>query len=221
MQVRSLLRRFFAPHLHVARFGRDLVVLDLLSGQYELLAGAAIGVSMAADRRSITIGDPSAAAALDELQLFAEAMTPAPRTTPPLPTRSAVLASPEPLSTWRSLWIAGGWLYALRHFHGQDFKHLMTMATRRGASRHACSMDRVLSAAAAFDHLSPWIPFQGDCLYRCFVLLHLMGKDAAEVDWVFGVRTWPFLAHCWLQAGDVALTDFAEKLVVFSPIYTA
>ena len=36
--------------------------------------------------------------------------------------------------------------------------------------------------------------------------------------WVFGVRTWPFQAHCWLQVEDIALDDEAERLCAFAPI---
>lgn len=45
--------------------------------------------------------------------------------------------------------------------------------------------------------------------------LHRLGLDA---DWVIGVRTWPFMAHCWLQVGAVALDDDVERLIPYTPI---
>ena len=36
--------------------------------------------------------------------------------------------------------------------------------------------------------------------------------------WVFGVRTWPFSAHCWLQIGDAVLDDDPERVGIYPPI---
>jgi hypothetical protein len=45
--------------------------------------------------------------------------------------------------------------------------------------------------------------------------LRILGFDA---DWIIGVRTWPFMAHCWLQVGAVALDDDVERLAAYTPI---
>ena len=57
---------------------------------------------------------------------------------------------------------------------------------------------------------------------RCYVafdvavrVLRARGFDAL---WVFGVRTWPFSAHCWLQVGLTALDDDLERLAAYTPI---
>jgi hypothetical protein len=52
------------------------------------------------------------------------------------------------------------------------------------------------------------------------MLLRVLRRQGYAPRWVFAVRTWPFAAHCWLQAGDTALTDFADTLQPFTPIMT-
>ena len=46
-------------------------------------------------------------------------------------------------------------------------------------------------------------------------MLRRAGQNAA---WVFGVRTWPFSAHCWLQIGDAVLDDDPERVSRYTPI---
>ena len=106
-------------------------------------------------------------------------------------------------------------------YHGRAFSHLLRHARRRDQRPFCSDLNDIGRQAAVFDRLSIWLPFQGDCLYRCFLLLRLLGSQAREVDWVFGVRTWPFYAHCWLQHGDTCLTDFPDRLESFVPIMTA
>lgn len=73
----------------------------------------------------------------------------------------------------------------------------------------------LLSDLAIYRRLVPWLPIDGACLFRSEMLrayLRALGHDAT---WTFGVRTWPFRAHCWLQVEDVALDDEAERLAAF------
>lgn len=76
----------------------------------------------------------------------------------------------------------------------------------------------LLADLDAFRTLSPWLPFDGVCLYRSGLLRRYLAALGHQVDWVFGVRTWPFAAHCWLQVEDLALDDEAERLVAYHPI---
>jgi hypothetical protein len=78
--------------------------------------------------------------------------------------------------------------------------------------------EAVLVDLAAYRRLLPWLPIDGACLFRSEMLrayLRALGHDAT---WTFGVRTWPFRAHCWLQIEDMALDDEAERLAAFHPI---
>jgi len=102
---------------------------------------------------------------------------------------------------------------------GHTFAELLIQAERHPAIQQRDRCDgRLIAAAAAFDRLSPWVPLPGECLFRSFMLLEILRRRGYRPRWVFGVRTWPFAAHCWLQAGEVALTDYADSLVSYTPI---
>lgn len=77
---------------------------------------------------------------------------------------------------------------------------------------------RLLQDLAIFRRLTPWLPLDGLCLYRSHLLRTYLVALGHSADWMFGVRTWPFRAHCWLQAGDVALDDEAERVSAYHPI---
>jgi hypothetical protein len=76
----------------------------------------------------------------------------------------------------------------------------------------------VAAVTAAFIRLMPWAPYQGACLHRAFLLLFMLRASGADAIWVFGVRTWPFSAHCWLQVGDSVLDDDPERVSLYTPI---
>jgi hypothetical protein len=76
-----------------------------------------------------------------------------------------------------------------------------------------------LRLARVFHRLAPWLPIPDKCLSRSFVLLRLLQRSGVGARWMFGVRTWPFAAHCWLQQDAVALDDAADRLAGFRPIF--
>jgi hypothetical protein len=76
----------------------------------------------------------------------------------------------------------------------------------------------LLADLAAFRRMAPWLPLDGLCLYRSHLLWSYLTALGHRANWMFGVRTWPFRAHCWLQAGDVALDDEAERVSAYHPI---
>jgi len=73
-------------------------------------------------------------------------------------------------------------------------------------------------ATAAFARLLPWDPAQGACLYRAWLLRRILHSRGHTVDWVFGVRTWPFGAHCWLQVDRFVLDDEPDRIAQYTPI---
>lgn len=77
-----------------------------------------------------------------------------------------------------------------------------------------------VALTSAFLTALPWLPSPGKCLKRSYALRRQLAQAGAPVDWVFGVRTWPFLAHCWLQIDDVLLADDLDRVLGYSPILT-
>ena len=213
---------YLAPHLHAAAFGRDLVLLDIVKGDYSLLAGASDVFSFTGPSRILDTEESDVGADLLAEGIVATAPGPLQKPPPRFPGRSALEREAEPVrpSDVTQMTLAFGAMVG--RYWGKGLPALLEHA-RRGAAAAPASplpIEEVARTALVFDQLSPWIPFQGDCLFRCFMLLQWLHRsEASGVRWVFGIRTGPFYAHCWLQADDLALTDFAEPLVNFSPVY--
>jgi hypothetical protein len=57
-----------------------------------------------------------------------------------------------------------------------------------------------------------------ECLYDSLALLEFLARYGIYPDWVFGVQTRPFAAHCWVQHGDVVFNDMVEHVRGYTPI---
>lgn len=211
-------RRRLAEGVHMAVVGADIVALDLRADTYACLPHAAdairlLGASVEADLGLLGL--------LADAGLLGEAA--------PGGEDAARAAAPPPVLPTRSLAPrAGGWSIATAaHFPvavatarrlGRDppIRVLVDALPRR--PRAAADAARVAAVTAAFVRLMPWAPRQGACLHRTFLLLSLLRRAGADAAWVFGVRTWPFGAHCWLQVGDAVLDDDAERVSRYTPI---
>lgn len=76
----------------------------------------------------------------------------------------------------------------------------------------------VSARVEVFRQLLPWAPSVGACLFQAELLLRFLNAAGLDADWVFGVRTWPFLAHCWLQIDDHCVSQNPETLTIYRPI---
>jgi len=218
--VAAMMDRPLAPALRAASCGRDLVFLNLADGAYDLMAGAADLAQVSPSGRRLELADTDLEAELrSEGRIVDRADLSDDRPLPDLPRRSA-LTEPPPAwsgSEWSRLvaaWADLGFTYRGRPF--------LASIQRPGRTVEAptASPGAILRRARGVHQHLPWIPMQGDCMFRCALLLRaLTPTERANVRWVFGVKTWPFYAHCWLQYDDVALTDHHEPLAGFSPIY--
>ncbi|WP_374572352.1 lasso peptide biosynthesis B2 protein [Phenylobacterium sp.] len=205
--------------VHLAEVGSDLVVLDLPTGDYVCLPDlAAVAVRLACG--SFEPADREIGEALVEANLFEVSTGPAdPRAdTIEIPTRTLLAEAPAPLSAKALVLMARALVVVALHFWGRRMRHLVRFAEEAripapNPDRQACAV-----RVSEFQRLLPWIPFQGECLYRCFLLLAFLRADGFDAHWVFGVSTWPFQAHCWLQAGDEVLDDACERVRAFTPI---
>jgi len=213
-----------APQVHGVALGADLVFLDVEHDAYVCLAGAGAVAAMTAGEAYIDTEDDALCVALGDAGLIMPERTgdpSAPRLMAP-PAKAAVSRRVAPLgSVSRALWRAH--LDAALHYHGRSFAHLVAFAARRRRalpSPEARPSDRDLEIISAFDALWPWIPFQGRCLKRSFMLLSVLCHSRSDAAWVFGVRTYPFEAHCWLQIGETVLDDSLDHLAAYRPLIT-
>lgn len=109
-------------------------------------------------------------------------------------------------------------LAALRRI-GLDSPVEQLTTLQRSATGDGGDPVAVKQASAVFARMLPWLPVRNQCLHRSALLAAFLARRGLAAEWVFGVRTWPFRAHCWLQTGDVCLNDDAERLRSYTPIY--
>lgn len=212
--------------VHAVMIDTDLVFLDIDADAYFCLP-LPQGLARLDGERLETpdplLGDELVAAGLAQAEPLEEA--PARRPPPAPPARTAR----------RLLELTGGKDIRLRPAHlkavgaavraglgsrKRTFRQLIA-AHAQGEPAVAVDMDRLLSDVAIWRHLAPWLPLDGVCLFRSGMLAAFLRELGHRPTWVFGVRTWPFQAHCWLQVQDVALDDEAERLCAFAPILGA
>ncbi|PZR34098.1 lasso peptide biosynthesis B2 protein [Caulobacter segnis] len=209
-----------ADHVHGVTIDGDLVLLDASADAYFCLPNVP-GIAVAADGR--VAGAPGGLA--DSLVEAGLAETSPPRRARRAPVGVArtarhliraehQAASPGTPRRWRA--IIGAVIDA-RRGRRRPFLDLVRSPRPRVETLSPALLDDL----RAYRRLTPWLPVDGACLFRSHMLrsyLRALGHDA---DWVFGVSVWPFRAHCWLQVGDVALDDEAERLAGYRPILVA
>lgn len=210
-----------APSVHGAAVGADLVFLDVARDTYVCLAGAAGAGRLSEDRSQIEITDSGLALALQEAGLTGEALVA--RTLARRATR-ALDRGAEPVALGD---ILGGltltWARASARRYRQPFAELIGWAQARPAplDPSAEPSETALAVIARFQSRWPWAVWRGQCLHRAFLLLTHLRAAGCDAAWVFGVRTYPFEAHCWLQIGVTVLDDPLARLAAYEPLMTA
>lgn len=218
----------FVPRadVHLAAIDRDLVVLDLGTDAYFCLPDAVTRrdgspLSRLSRLARQTLADAGLLDPSDSVSGPASPLPAFPLHPPVRDLRDLPAIRPSPGDTIT----AGLALFDLARL-GPDptTARLLSLATpERGAPLEATSSVRsdVVRAARVFADLLPWLPFEGACLRRSALLLAFLRRRGLAARWVFGVRVWPFRAHCWVQIDDLCLNDDVERLRAYTPILVA
>lgn len=196
--------------VHGAVSGEDLVLLDLRIDEYACFPRAAPGrsggVATLADLSGEALDALEAAGLLDPSDVRSPL--------PPVATRD-LRNHPHSAPSPADLYAAVGAVVDLRR-KGADpaVRDLLPLigSVRDGGTA------QTLDAAAVFANLLPWLPVRSQCLHRSAALIAYLRRRRLGATWMFGVRTWPFRAHCWVQTGDICLNDDHEALQAYSPI---
>lgn len=196
----------------------DLVLLDIAGDAYHCLPGAG------GAWRDLRAGRVTGQAQALDAQLRDAGLDPNPQNAPPpaSPARSfQALAPPAitPTDAWR---LFRAWIDLQASYKGRPF-HQVLAAARDGAQPVAGDPQdpELRRLVGVFLRAAVWLPADRKCLVRSFLLLRFLRRAGRDAQWVFGVRTWPFVAHCWLQVGDCVLDDERERLAAFTPIHVA
>ncbi len=213
--------RYLAPQVHAVRIGDDLVFLDVAADRYLCWPDAA-ALALSSDGRRLTAARPEDLAELEAAQLLgpdaAAAMFGAVALASP--TGDLFPRTPEgPSRAWGLDLLRGGFDSAVVYRRAR-FIDLVRFGAAHPADGRPDAPPSAPAAdlVAAFHRWACWTPAPAKCLIRSFMLLRRLRRSGHDARWVFGVRTWPFEAHCWLQAGPVVLDDALERLGGHHPI---
>ena len=212
------MQAYLKPHIHMAQVGNDVVALDVRQDTYCCLVGAAAFLGLG-ENGAIGVKSESAHRALAEADLLSSEADQHRRPLPVKPVRAASLCLETPPTVIERLRFARTSLSVLSHYSGASFSSLITDTVPRPTDCDLTSESAAhVRQVALFARWLPWVPHQEACLYRAFFLRRFLARSGVTADWVFGVTTWPFSAHCWLQVGDIVLDDDVDRVRSYRPI---
>jgi hypothetical protein len=205
------------PAVHAAVVDEHIVFLDASAGAY--FCRACAGAEVRPDRRTLALSDDDLAADLLSNNLVAAPCGPAPARRWSPPPRATALRATYPQPGLRDIREAVLALCdLLRTYRGRSFPQLLATARAGLAPQLIDRPPDLLELLDRFQRWAPYAPVTYKCLLRSFLLLRLLHRHGQDADWVFGVTTWPFDAHCWLQVDDVVLDDEVDRVARYTPI---
>lgn len=207
------------PHVHLAVLGADVVLLDTRADAYLCVPDGVTLLRPSPDRATVAPADAATAAELVRAGLARSTDEAAPRSRLARPAADVGGPGEAPLTAIDAVRLAGALWDAVRRYRGRPLGEILAFVNPAGA-RPARAQDAaaILRLAGLFNRVVVWLPIPRKCLVRSFVLLRFLQRSGLNATWVFGVTTWPFQAHCWLQFADTALDDHAERIVGYEPI---
>lgn len=88
-----------------------------------------------------------------------------------------------------------------------------------GSVSQLSGIDRIRDRVRVFRLLRPFLFAGRDrCMLNSLALVEFLARYDVFPTWVFGVKTGPFGAHCWVQHEGFILNDMPENARRFTPI---
>ena len=215
----------FPSHVHATTSGGDLVLLDVRSDAYFCLPDVGQDFQGSAADRAVGTLPLEVRTELQAAGLLVRSDGAPSGERPALAPRDDLFDQPFPAPTRRErLDFARALVVMAWTYRGRPFEHILADASARSLALgrgEGMVGEALVRRSQVFRRLLPWSPVQGACLFQAVLLLEFLGQAGLTADWVFGVRTWPFGAHCWLQAGSTVLNDTVDRVAAFDPILVA
>ncbi len=210
----------WSPTVFAARWGQDLVVLDVSRDDYLVLAGAGAWTDMDLATGGLEIGDDGLAAQLGDSGLILAGSKPAmvQRRTAPEAREDIFANAPQRPHLGDMLAFAWVMVEMIPLYWLRSFPRLVHLQERPNGEDAPQPSEALTRSALVFERMLVWAPFQGKCLFRTAMLRRFLHRRGLRAAWVFGVRTWPFSAHCWLQVGGVVINDRVDHVAGFAPV---
>jgi hypothetical protein len=97
--------------------------------------------------------------------------------------------------------------------------HVRRRRARRTSRGVAFDKDRARELTLIFHYLRPLgFSSRNECLRDSLTLIQFLSRYQQYPEWVFGVRTPPFAAHCWVQQDDIVFNDTPGHVNGYLPI---
>jgi Transglutaminase-like superfamily len=123
------------------------------------------------------------------------------------------------LRTCRLLRAAAWAAYTLRMHSLQHIAGSVSRTTSRLQHARADKHPLLDEAVAAFHALRPLLHTSRDrCLQDSLALVRFLASESIAAHWVIGVKSAPFAAHAWVQAGGLVLNDLHDNVRHYKPI---
>jgi Transglutaminase-like superfamily len=235
---------FLSPHVHVCVAGKQVIFLDLERDKYLAVAHAhPIGRwvrgwplpqtgpgAVVQDGTSVRVPGP-------ENGLLAQMISQGLLVTDPTLGKEAapvVADKPKvalveydlhvrPRATPRQFWnfcvafAVARW--SLKHRPIKAVVEAARLRKARAVGTSKVDIATIRGLVTAFVHMRPLFYTTRDgCLLDSVTLTHFLARYGVFPTWVFGVRSDPFYAHCWIQLGDHVFNDTPDFIKGFSPI---
>jgi len=207
-----------AAHAHLAVVDDDVVFLDVAADRYLCVPGGRDLLRPTANLGVVSPAQPEVVEALRAACLLSATALPRPGV-PARPSRDLPGGDAPALGFRDARRLLGAVCDVLWRYRGRPLRDIVAFAAGQTVATIPADPAEAMRLARLYRHVVVWLPLPRKCLIRSFVLLRFLQRSDLGARWVFGVRTWPFSAHCWLQLGDVALDDHAERLVGYEPIF--
>ncbi len=232
-------RYALASHVFVCVNGEHLVLLDVKEDRYWALEAAqtsGLGSLVGgwpvkdADAAASPAPTPETAAAIEVLRgrgLLTDSVPPGKDATPVSatpPARELIIDSERTAdregSWWRFFTACAFSKIALRVW---PFERVIRRVRQRKArlapSAVPLDVGRTRRLVEAFVHYRVFLfSPKNECLFDSLTLIEYLASHGIYANWVFGVQTRPFAAHCWVQHGDIVFNDTAEHVSGYTPI---
>jgi len=235
---------FLSPHVHVCVAGKQVVLLDLEHDKYLSLASAssigrwvrgwpappADSTATNEDPAGPSESDPDSpllAKMIEQGLLVKDASLG--KEASPVSAEQPEYAMVEhdlnsrPSTTIEHLWrvctayTSAKW--ALRRRPIKEVVEATLLRKEQAQASGGLDVDTVRPLVTAFVYLRPLFFTSKDaCLLDSLTLVNFLAGYSVFPQWVFGVKTDPFYAHCWVQHGDFVFNDTPDYIRGFSPI---
>ncbi len=236
VELETLAPYWLAPHVHLGLCDQHAVLMDVRRNRYvavqpaERLAGWVAGwPPQGAPAGAQRSGAPAVLARLLEQDVLVSTRRtghPATLAQTAEPERTLLefdfdrRPAPCSLDLWRMARASIGARASLklRSMHAV-LERVRLRRVGRDVPEEPFDWERARALVRVFVHLRPLFYTARDaCLLDSLALLRFLAANGVYAEWVFGVRTAPFRAHCWVQHGAVVFNDRPDRVRQYSPI---